>query len=413
MRPVALFDKSFLQSLNLDEAVWFDQFFMANISPLFYIETLADLDKETSRGKTAEQVVGNIAEKAPQLHGVPNIFHRELLLTNLMGYPVSMSNRPIVPGGRPVKLEGKKGVNIDISPEAKAFNRLQHGEYQDLEREFAKTWRAHTKAMTFENSAVYAKKIGIDLSSCKNMNDAFLAASQIVTKTDKPYDLIEFIVNAVGIPFAYQQQFIERYQVSGFPSLVRYAPYAAHAIKVEVFFHICVSRSFISADRPSNKIDIAYLHYLPFCHVFISGDKLHRSTANLFVRKNQKFVWGPDLKKDLSRLNEHYMALPQETKDKGIISFASKPPVEGDYLTAELWDFLTPRWRNSRENIAPVSDESNDKILKRIKGLMEPPTLPPEEMPDPTEEVECLSIQSSIRRKRGSWYQAPKDLKNG
>jgi hypothetical protein len=28
MGPITLFDKSFIQSLSLDEAVWFDKFFM-------------------------------------------------------------------------------------------------------------------------------------------------------------------------------------------------------------------------------------------------------------------------------------------------------------------------------------------------------------------------------------------------
>ena len=208
MGPIALFDKSFLQSLSLDEAVWFDQFFISNISPLFYVETLADLDKEMRRGKTAEQVVGNIAEKAPQLSGAPNVPHQELLLANLLGQPVSMSRRPIVAGGRPVESGGKKGVNIDISPEAKAFNRWQDGEYQQIERDFAKAWRTHIKAMTFESSAIYAEKLGIDISACKNQDDAFRAATQIVTKTDKPYDLIAFIVNAVGIPQEHQQKFV-------------------------------------------------------------------------------------------------------------------------------------------------------------------------------------------------------------
>ncbi|MCL1479683.1 MAG: hypothetical protein MH219_20265 [Marinobacter sp.] len=108
MGPSALFDKSFLQSLSVDESVWFDHFFLANISPLFYIETLADLDKEMSRGRTAEQVVGNIAEKAPQMRGTPNMSHLELLLASLMGYPVSMKNRPVVGGGRQVESAGKK-----------------------------------------------------------------------------------------------------------------------------------------------------------------------------------------------------------------------------------------------------------------------------------------------------------------
>lgn len=413
MGPIALFDKSFLQSLSLDESVWFDQFFIPNISPLFYVETLADLDKEMSRGRTADQVVGNIAEKSPQLSGAPNAHHSELLLANLLGQPVSMSNRPIVAGGRPVESGGKRGVNIDISPEAKAFNRWQDGEYLQIEREFARAWRAHIKSLSFESSSDYAQKLGTDISQCKNMDDAFAAASQIVSNSSKPYDLIAFIVRTIGIPPEYQREFVHRYQVSGFPPLNRYAPYAAHVIKVEVFFHICVSRGFISADRPSNKIDIAYLHYLPFCNIFISGDRLHRSTASLFLGKDQRFVWGPDLKADLKRLNDHYLTLPQETKDRGVISFASKPPTEGGFLTAELWDMMSTSWRKKSENLAPLSSEANDKLIQHIKGFTDAPTLPPDQMPDPTEELDSLSIQRSVRRKRGSWYQVPKDLKNG
>lgn len=412
MGPIALFDKSFLQSLNVDESVWFDQFFIANISPLFYIETLADLDKEMTRGRTAEQVVGDIASKTPELSGASNVHHQDLLLGNLMGQPVSMTNRPLVAGGRPVESGGKKGVNIDISPEAKAFSRWQNGEYQKIERDFAKSWRAHLKSMTFESSAIYATKLGIDISQCKNYNDAFNAATEIVTKTGKPYDLIEFIVTSLGIPREYHQQLVQIYQLANFPPLNQFAPYAAHVIKVEVFFHICVSRGFISAERPSNKIDIAYLHYLPFCNVFISGDKLHKSAAPLFLTGKQRFVWGPDLKSDLSKINDHFMALPEEVKDKGIISFASKPPTEGDYLTAELWDIMNPNWRTLNENIAPLSDEANEKMLKHIKGFTEAPTLPPEMMPGPTEEIDSLSIQRSIKRKRGSWYQIPKDFEN-
>ena len=50
MGPIALFDKSFLQSLSLDESVWFDHFFFVNVCPIFYGETLADLDKTVREG---------------------------------------------------------------------------------------------------------------------------------------------------------------------------------------------------------------------------------------------------------------------------------------------------------------------------------------------------------------------------
>lgn len=45
MGPTVLFDKSFLQSLSIDESVLFDHFFIPIVCPMFYVETLADLKK--------------------------------------------------------------------------------------------------------------------------------------------------------------------------------------------------------------------------------------------------------------------------------------------------------------------------------------------------------------------------------
>ena len=42
MGPITIFDKSALQSLSMDESVWLDAFFLVNVVPLFYVETLAD-----------------------------------------------------------------------------------------------------------------------------------------------------------------------------------------------------------------------------------------------------------------------------------------------------------------------------------------------------------------------------------
>ncbi|MEQ1638553.1 MAG: hypothetical protein ABL903_17950 [Methylococcales bacterium] len=412
MGPIALFDKSFLQSLNLDEAVWFDQFYEPNIPPLFYVETLADLDKEISRGRTAEQVVGEIASKTPELSGAPNVHHLDLLLANLMGQHISMDKRPIVAGGRFVESGGKKGVNLDVSPEAKAFARWQNREYLQIEREFASNWRARLKLMTFESSATYTKELGIDIQQCKNIDDAYAVANQIVSERRKPYELIEFIISAFEISREYHQELVPRYQNANFPSLIDYAPYAAYVTKVEIFFHISVLRSFISADRPSNKVDVAYLYYLPFCNVFISGDKLHKNITPLFLGKGQQFIWGPDLKADLTKLNEHFMALPEDIRDKGIISFANRPPIEGDFLTASLWDMISSTWRTGIKNIVPLNDQINDELVKHIKGFTEAPTLPFEKTPIAEAQTDSMCIQRSISKKRGSWYQLPKNFKN-
>jgi len=78
MGPITLFDKSFLQSLSLDESVWFDHFFLTNVAPIFYIETLADLNKPARSGRTSEQEVSIIADKFPDMSGNPCSHHTDL-----------------------------------------------------------------------------------------------------------------------------------------------------------------------------------------------------------------------------------------------------------------------------------------------------------------------------------------------
>lgn len=46
MGPITLFDKSFIEMLNADEAPIFDALFNSNICPIYYVEVLVDLALE-------------------------------------------------------------------------------------------------------------------------------------------------------------------------------------------------------------------------------------------------------------------------------------------------------------------------------------------------------------------------------
>jgi hypothetical protein len=64
--------------------------------------------------------------------------------------------------------------------------------------------------------------------------------------------------------------------------------------------------------KPSHKIDLAYLYYLPFCSVFTSKDNFHAEIVPLFLTSEQTFVNGIELKEDLAKLGAHYESLPEE-----------------------------------------------------------------------------------------------------
>ena len=65
MGPIIVYDKSTLQSLNVDESCWLDAFYLPIITPLFFVETLADLEKQVIKGRTPEQVVGELSRQDP------------------------------------------------------------------------------------------------------------------------------------------------------------------------------------------------------------------------------------------------------------------------------------------------------------------------------------------------------------
>jgi hypothetical protein len=119
--PVLIFDKSTLQSLNPDEAMWLDNFFSTNVVPPFFIETLADLEKQFKKRRTPEEVVGSLAYKTPDRHSHPNVHHMKLLEIELLGDgKIAMDGRGSINSGTQIKLNNSSGILICETPEQEA-----------------------------------------------------------------------------------------------------------------------------------------------------------------------------------------------------------------------------------------------------------------------------------------------------
>lgn len=408
MGPITLFDKSFLQSLSLDESVWFDNFFLANICPLFYVETLADLEKAVREGRTPEEEVRIIADKTPEMHGGLNAYHGDLCVANLMGHDIPMVGRIPVSGGYPVKFEGKIGVVYRQSPEAQAFSRWQEGKFLEVERLFAAVWRKALASVDLYSVKRVGQRMGIQ-RTCRSLQEAKELSDTIVASGDNPFERMKMMFLFLTLPKGIQVSILKRWISHGSPPLHEFAPYAAYVLSVEVFFHIAVGANLISPDRHSNRTDIAYLFYLPFCMVFVSLDKLHRTCAPFFLRSNQDFIWGEGLKTDLRTLNEHYSKLPEPQKEEGIMKIASRPPVDEDFLVTRLWDrHLAPDWRTSSGAGRPRDQAKDKALVEHLKMFTKAPPINWHE----AEEPEMVSIERMVRKRKGSWRQVPKGLPN-
>ena len=59
----------------------------------------------------------------------------------------------------------------------------------------------------------------------------------------------------------------------------------------------------------------------------------------------------------------------------------------------------------------PRDPEKDKELVERLMKFSKAPTLRPEEVDFDPEDAEIVSIQRLIRKRRGSWWQLPKDLK--
>lgn len=409
--PILIFDKSALQSLSADEAVWLDNFFQSNLTPLFFIETLADLEKQMKSGKSPEDVVGDIALKAPDRGAHPNAHHRRLVETELYGLDtIAMDGRGILTGGKPAFLEGQKGIIFSRSPEQEAFHRWQRRDFLGTERNVAKRWRRALAVSDLEEQYHVFRQRFLGGRSLKNLQETKARTAECIDRPDQEGAFRTGMTLFNILPDT-QAKVIERWRAAGRPRIREFAPYFSFLYSVELFFYLGLASDLISRDRPTNKVDLAYLYYLPFCKVFTSKDKLHEKIAPLFMRPNQTFIRADDLKSDLAKLDAYYSELPDEIKRGGLHRFANHPPEDTSFLVTRLWDAYIPTWREWKEKekqITPQMIETLRHLSEKVRRESRPGN-PREKFT--IGEANYLHMEGNALSRKGKWQILPPDVK--
>jgi hypothetical protein len=411
MGPILIFDKSTLESLSVDEAVWLDTHYSANITPLFFVETLADLEKEVGKGRTPEQVVGDLAGKTPTGGGRPNVYHTSLCVAELSGNPVEMRGVPVIGGGKPVVVGGRRGVVFRQQPEIDALQRWEKGKFLEVEHEFARAWRQLLSGLDLD---LFYREGKATIERHGRPRDLPEAKTMAVALLEKPGSRYTRETLEALLPDDVRRVIVNKWRAEGAPPIRRVAPYTAHVLTVDLFFCIALGADLISRERPSNKIDVAYLYYLPFCMVFTSGDKLHARTAPLFLTENQIFIWGQELKADLAKLDAYYSGFPEEIKRRGVMSFAHFPPTDGNFLVARLWDkLMSARWREGAagKRGPTLDDGKKKKIIEELTQMMDAPGMTRGGGDDfSTEDADAVVLEHRIPVFKGKWRLLPPEV---
>lgn len=363
-------DKSTFQSLSFPELMRLSSYYKHNVAPVLVMEILGDLKKESQEGKTPSDVrVKDFASKLFPMRSVINAYYRTLVKSELSGNPIEMDGRPTLDIEKVVQSDdGRKGFVVKETAEEKAIYKWKDGKFTEADHDLSQLWRTLT---TQENLL-------------KNLQRTLQANEHEKLKC---FDELHNKVNSILIDHVLQDRLlaymIENYvegEIDGMsiftrwitenrPFLIDFAPYTAHCLKVDMLFHLGLQSELVGT-RPTNRVDIEYLYYLPFCNVFTSNDKIHKQLAPLLIRDDQQFIIGSDLKKDFKHIVEYLESEGEEAKKK----YVNEPPILENTLTYGLWKkyFNYPKSSNMNRNISEKELEymkqQMDKFEKASRG---------------------------------------------
>ena len=249
-----------------------------------------------------------------------------------------------------------------------------------------------------------------DLGELVRFIDAFCVSSD--------NNIVALALDVLDVPPKLRMLAVNRWILDGRPTLDAFAPYSTHVFKVDLLYYLGMHRGFISSERASNRVDMAYLYYLPFAVAFVSGDRLHQRTVPLLHGVDQSYVPADELKSALAEIDDYYDGLPDEVKALGLMSFASWPPSDMDNLVTRLFDdHMRKDWRDEAQRHEapgqardPDADRAAVDELHAQMSRARPMT--DEESKSAPPELDYGMIRRQVPVKKGKWRMVSKEVED-
>lgn len=352
-----IIDKSTFQSLSYDELYRLSCYYKHIITPVLTMEILGDLKKEAQEGKTPpEERVKDFAKKLFPVETAVNLHYKTLVRGELLGDPITFDGRPHVGIMKAVASDsGMKGYIIQESEEEKSIYKWKEGNFTEADHELSALWRMTTTQEDLLERLKESLKPDAKIKFAE-FNDLDRFVSDIITTQSIQEHILISLLENYDIDANASVQIFGRWNEMGKPLIKDFAPFAFHCLRVDTLFLFGLTSGLIGT-RPTNRVDLEYLYYLPFGNVFTSNDKVHKNLVPILLRDNQKFIVGPNLKEDLKNIVAFLNNLEIDERRK----FKNVPPIIESSITFNLWkDFFN----------YPIKSNWNRDISKKEKEMM-------------------------------------------
>lgn len=299
-----------------------------------------------------------------------------------------MDGRPVLGGGHAVQAtDGQKGIVFEETPEEKALLRWRCHDFLAAEEVLAERWRTSTRGFDLESFKNLLKSVWPRHSGIQDLVSLHGAMELLTHAPEHQTELLKLIILEFGLGLAFAQRVFVRWETQGPRDLATFAPFAHYCLKVSLFFKLGLVHDLIGTRR-TNRVDLEYLYYLPFCNVFCSGDKFHADIVPLFLRSDQRFVKRDDLKPDLARLSEDLATAGPD----GV----HRTPEES--LTASLWGQFMTRPMSEHGWLPPnaIGRRAGTKLAEFIKSRCKGVGIPEGECDFGTDEADFVVKKTTM-----------------
>jgi hypothetical protein len=141
--------------------------------------------------------------------------------------------------------------------------------------------------------------------------------------------------------------------------------YAQHCVRAALLGYFSMKFG-LTSKRPTNRIDLEYLFYLPFCDGFSAWDRFPRALAPLLLREDQVAVNTDALAADLRRIAKWIEEMNAD--DRQAEMQRRGPPEHAGSTCHDLWQRFIGRDYRSRPQLQ-LSDQAKQKLMSDVLKL--------------------------------------------
>ena len=373
MGPFILVDKSFLESLNPEEAMALNRHYCVFLCPVLLREILGNLVKANF---TPDEALTRVIALAAKADGISSyVFHDAsvMILADLLHSPVKLQPGALRYGNKEViGPDGSRGVIIRQTKEELMLQRWTTGLFTEKDLQIAKKHNSELDEYDLPGSQQEMQKLYPENKNVKSLEDIALMYDRRCVTDD-----LEWVkIKAAGMYVPLSTDEIDtlktKWETEGRPDFRHFAKYANYCGRVFAIYFLGITAELVLAGKKHKTlIDILYFLYLPFVQIFCSGDNFHRDHFKFFAREDQRFIWGPDLKKDLKNIVSYHKALNEEDRLKYDKEFGSRPPFILNSITRDMWERYCKPWTpGSGNQAAGKTAEEQKATVDYLNGLL-------------------------------------------